>query len=87
MLLLARFQPTEPGALGQQLDDAQIGQRVDLQAAQRARDHHAVEAGGAQLLDQGFRQALLALDLLVIVAEHRPQGGRGLHHGLRVDIR
>ena len=74
------------GALGQQLHDAQIGQRIDLQAAQRARDHHSVEAGGVQLFDQGRRQALLALDLLVIVAEHRLQGGGGLHHGLRVDI-
>ena len=74
------------GALGQQLDDAQIGQRVDLQAAQRARDHHPVEAGGVQLLDQGWRQALLALDLLMIGAQHRPQRGRCLHHGLRVDI-
>ena len=74
------------GALGQELHDAQVGQRVGLQAAQLARDHQAVEAGGVQLLDQGFRQALLALDLLMIAADHRPQGGRGLHQGLRVDI-
>ena len=53
---------------------------------QLAWDHQAVEAGGVQLLDQGFRQALLALDLLMIAADHRPQGGRGLHWGLRVDI-
>ena len=86
MLLLARFQPTEPAPSAKQLHDAQVGQRVDLQAAQRARDHQAVEAGGVQLLDQGLRQALLALDLLMIVADHRPQGGRGLHQGLRVDI-
>ncbi len=74
------------GALGQQFDDAQVGQRIDLQAAQRARDHQAVEAGGVQLLDQRWRQPLLALDLLMVVAQHRPQGGCGLHHGLRVDI-
>jgi hypothetical protein len=39
-----------------------------------------------QLLDQGFRQALLALDLLMIAADHRPQGSRGLYQGLSVDI-
>ena len=49
-------------SLGQQLDDAQIGQRIGLQPAQRARDHHPVEAGGAQLFDQCARQALLAVD-------------------------
>ena len=75
------------GALGQQLHDAQVGQRIDLQAAQRARDHHSVEAGGVQLLDQGRRQALLALDLLMIAAQHRPQRGGSPHQGLRVDIR
>ena len=73
-------------ALGQQLDDAQIGQRVDLQSAESARDHHAVEPGVAQLLDQRRRQALLALDLLAIAAQHRLQRGRCLHHRLRVDI-
>ena len=84
--VVAEVPADRAGALGQQLDDAQIGQRVDLQAAERARDHHAVEAGFAQLLDQGRRQALLALDLLMIVAQHRLQRGRRLHHGLRVDI-
>src|SRR5712691_5439361 len=74
------------GALGQKLHDAQVGQRVSLQAAERARDHQAVEAGGVRLLDQGLRQALLALDLLMITADHRPQGGCGLYQGLRVDI-
>ena len=74
------------GALGQELHDAQVGQRVDLQAAELARDHQAVEAGGVQPLDQGFRQVLLAFDLLMIAVDHRPQGGRGLHQGLRVDI-
>ena len=39
-----------------------------------------------QLLDQGLRQALLALDLVVIAAEHRLQRGGRLHHGLRVDV-
>jgi hypothetical protein len=37
-------------------------------------------------VDQGFRQALLALDLLMRAADHRPQGSRVLHQGLRVDI-
>ena len=37
--------------LGQELHDAQVGQRVGLQAAQLARDHQAIEAGGVQLLD------------------------------------
>jgi hypothetical protein len=31
--------------------------------------------------------ALVALDLLMIAAEHRLQSRRRLHHGLRVDIR
>ena len=74
------------GALGQQLHDAQIGQRIDLQATQRARDHHSVEAGGMQLLDQGWRQALLTLDLLAISPQRRLQGRRSLHQGLRVDV-
>jgi hypothetical protein len=39
-----------------------------------------------QLLDQGFRQALVAFDLLMTAADHRPQGSRGLHQGLRVNI-
>jgi hypothetical protein len=39
------------GALGQDLYDAQVGQRVDLQAAELAWNHQAVEAGGVQLLD------------------------------------
>jgi hypothetical protein len=75
-----------PGALGQQLHDAQVGQRVGLQAAQFTRDHQAVEAGGVKLLDQRFRQALLALDLLAIAANDRPQGGGGLNRRLSVDI-
>ena len=74
------------GALGQQLHCAQVGQRVDLQAAQLARDHHPVEAGGAQLFDQRFRQALLAFDLLTVAAEHRLQGKRRLHQRLCIDI-
>ena len=74
------------GALGQELHDAQVGQRIGLQATQFAWNHQAVEAGGVQLLDQGFRQALRALDLLMIAVDHRPQGGRGLHQGLCVDI-
>ena len=37
MLLLQRFQPTEPERLGQQLDRPQVGERVGLQAAQLTR--------------------------------------------------
>jgi hypothetical protein len=74
------------GALGQQLRDTRVGQRIDLQIDQSTRDHHSVEAGGVQLLQQGFRNALLPLDLLVVVAEHRPRGGGGLDQGLRVDV-
>ena len=74
------------GALGQELHGAQVSQRVGLQAAQLARDHHPVEAGGAQLFDQRFRQALLAFDLLTVAAEHRLQGERRLHQRLCIDI-
>src|SRR5882672_9082574 len=38
------------------------------------------------LLDQPLGQALLALDLVVIAADDRPQRGRGPHRGLSVDI-
>ena len=86
MLLLARVPADRAGALGQQLDDAQVRERVGLQAAQFTRDHQAVEAGGMELLDQRFRQALLALDLIAIAADDRPQGGGGLNRGLSVDI-
>ena len=57
-----------------------------LQAAELARDQQAVAARSVQLLHQGFRQALVALDFLMIAADHRPQGGHGLHQGLRVNI-
>ena len=42
-----------------------------------------------RLHDAGQRwwQALVALDLLLIAAEHRLQGGGGSHQRLRVDIR
>ena len=73
-------------ALGQQFHDPQIGQRIDLQAAQRARDHHAIEAGVAQLLEQSLREALLALDVLLVFAQPRLQGSRRSHHRLGVDI-
>jgi hypothetical protein len=55
-------------ALGHEIHDAQGGERVDLQAAQRARHHQTIEAGSVQLLDEGFRQALLAFDRLLRVA-------------------
>ena len=73
-------------ALGQQFHDAQIGQRIDLQPAERARDHHAVEPGSEYLLDQSARHALLALDLLLKAADHWLQRGGGLHQRLRIDI-
>jgi hypothetical protein len=38
------------------------------------------------LRDQGFRQALLALDLVVAGADHRLHRGSSLHQRLRVDI-
>ena len=74
------------GGLGQQLHDAHVGQRVGLQAAQCTRDHEAVEAGGMKLLDQRLRQALLALDLVVIAADDRLQRGRRSHRRLSVDL-
>src|SRR5579862_5256157 len=62
-------------ALGQQLDNAQIGQRIDLQTAQRARDHHAIKAGGAQFGDKSRGQALVALNLFAIAAQLRTDRG------------
>jgi len=46
-------------------------------------------AGSAQRsdpLDQGFREALLLLDLLLILAELRLHRDRCLHHGLCIDV-
>ena len=45
-----------------------------------------VEAGGVELLDQRLRQALLALDLVVIPADDRAERQGGLHRGLSVDV-
>src|SRR3954451_18778495 len=45
-------------ALGEQLDHPRIGDRINLQPTQRARDHHAIAAGLAQLFDERFWQAL-----------------------------
>ena len=72
--------------LGEQLHDAHVGQRIGLEAAQPTRDDQAVEAGGVELLDQRLRQALPALDLVVIAADDRPQSGRGPHGRLRIDV-
>jgi hypothetical protein len=74
------------GGLGQQLHDAQVGQRVDLEAAQLAWDDQAIEAAGMEPLDQRFRQSLLLLDLVVIPADDRAQRGGTLHERLSVDI-
>src|SRR5256885_12776872 len=46
---IAEVPADRAAALGQFLDRAEIGQRVDLQSAKRARDHHPVETGFAQL--------------------------------------
>jgi hypothetical protein len=40
-----------------------------------------------ELRDQRLRQALLTLDLVMITAQHRLQGGGRLHQGLCIDIR
>jgi hypothetical protein len=37
-------------------------------------------------LHQRFRQALLALDLVVIAADDQPQTGRGLYGRLGIDV-
>jgi hypothetical protein len=48
-----------------------------LQAAQRAGEDDAVEAGGAELGDERGRQAPLALDLVLVAADDGAQrGGR-----------
>jgi len=74
------------GGLGQQLHHAQVGQRVDLEAAQLAWDNQAVEAGGMEPLDQRLRQSLLLLDLVAIFADDRPQSGGRPHERLGVDV-
>jgi len=74
------------GGLGQQLHDAQVGQRISLQTTQLTRDDQAVEASGMKLLDQRFWQALLALDLVAIAADDRAQSGRGPHRRLSIDV-
>ena len=66
-------------------------QKVEFENIQSQRygdlqDASGGTVGGVQLLDQGWRQALLPLDLLVTAAKYRLQCGRGLNHGLRVDI-
>src|SRR5437867_4407958 len=74
------------GALGEQLNDAHVGQRVSLKTTELTRDDQPVEAGGMKLLHQRLRQALLALDLVVVAADDRPQRGCGPHRGLSIDI-
>jgi hypothetical protein len=85
-LVVTEIPADRAGALGQQLDHAEVRERVGLQAAQLTRPHQPVEAGGMELLDQRFRQALLALDLIAIAADDRPQSGGGLNQRLSVDI-
>src|SRR5262249_4798541 len=74
------------GCLGEQLDDAYVRQRVYLMTAQGARDDHAVEPGGVKLLDQHLRQALLALELVVMATNDRLQSRRRPHERLTIDV-
>src|SRR5262249_20348347 len=74
------------GGLRQQLHDTDIGERIGLQAAQRAWNDEAVEAGGMKLLDQRLRQALLALELVVVAPDDRLQRGGGPHRRLSLDV-
>ena len=46
----------------------------------------SIEAGGMKLLDQRLRQSRLALDLVAMAADDRPQSGRGLHRRLGIDV-
>ena len=62
---------------GQELDDADVGQRIGLQAVKARRVH---------LLDQRGRQPLLALDLVVVVPHGRLERGGRLHHRLGIDL-
>ena len=71
---------------GQELDDADVGQRIGLQAAQRPRQQEAVEARRVHLLDQLGRQPLLALDLVVVVPHGRLERGGRLDHRLGIDL-
>ena len=44
--------PTDrAAALGQCLHDTRVGQRIDLQAAERTRDHHDRRVSNAQTVD------------------------------------
>src|SRR5262249_21385219 len=84
---VVRHVPTDrPVPFGQELHDPQVGERVDLQSTELARNHQAVEAGGVELLDDRLRQALLALDLLAIAADGRWKRRGRLTQGWSVDI-
>src|SRR5262249_37394419 len=73
-------------AFGQELHDADVGQRIGLQAAQRLRQQEAVKPRRVHLLDQLRRQPLLALDLVVVVPQSRLERGGGLYHRLGIDV-
>ena len=73
-------------AFGQVLDDADVGQRIGLQAAERPRQQEAVKARRVHLLDQLRRQPLLALDLVLVVPQRRLERGGRLYHRLGIDV-
>src|SRR5262244_1335953 len=73
-------------AFGQELDDADVGQRIGLQAAERPRQQEAVKARRMHLLDELRRQPLLALDLVLVVPQCRLERGGGLYHRLGIDV-
>ena len=64
----ARILPERPGGAGVGLDDLlehlDIGQRVELRTAQRARQQHAEEAALDQRLDDPLRELAALLDLV-----------------------
>ena len=74
-----------PQTLRQQFDDALIGQRIGLQAAQRTRYHQAIKPGRAKFLHQLRRQPLFCFHMVFVFAELRAHGGGGADNRLSVD--
>src|SRR5215831_13528091 len=73
-------------AFGQELDDTDVGQRIGLQAAERARQQEAVKARSVHLLDELRRKPLLALDLVLVAPQSRLERDGRLDYRLGIDV-